>query len=284
MDNTTFIDSMGHHVKHSTMKDEHQLIRITEKTPVPKDIGKIVCGDTNSNILTFETNRYYDGVDLFTKRIKIIVRNELGLFTEDTVNLQYNDELLRFSWILSDAVTCKSGIVTAAIAFIGWENGYKYTCKSLPFTIKVENSLDLDPSLDPDQDPPEETPEPPYKNWFTDIECRLQELERGSSDLDQGFANLGQDFKDLDQGFSDLKQDFANLDQSLSDLKQDSSNLDQSLSDLKQDSSNLDQSLSDLKQDFADLHQDFADLEQGLSDFETEPIDFSDGWTDPEQP
>lgn len=183
MDNTTFIDSLGHLVKHTTMKDEHQLIRITEKTPMPKNIGKIVCGDTNSNILAFEINRHYDGVDLYTKRIKIIVRNELGLFTEDAVNLQYNDELLRFSWVLSDAVTCKSGIVTAAIAFIGWENGYKYTYKSLPFTIKVENSLDLvDPNLD--LDPPDKEPDPPYKNWFTDIECRLQELEQAFSDFE----------------------------------------------------------------------------------------------------
>lgn len=183
MDNTTFMDSLGHLVKHSTMKDEHQLIKITEKTPMPKNIGRIVCGETNSNILTFEINRFYDGVDLYTKRIKIIVRNELGLFTEDAVNLQYNSELLRFSWILSDAVTCKSGTVTAAIAFIGSENGYKYAYKSLPFTIKVESSLDLDLdlNLDPDLDPPDTEPDPPYKNWFTDVECRLLELEQEPS-------------------------------------------------------------------------------------------------------
>ena len=183
MDNTTFTDSLGHLVR-PTMKDQHQLIRITEKTPMPQNIGKIVCGDTNSNILTFEINRYYDGVDLYTKRIKIIVRNELGLFTEDAVNLQYNRELLRFSWVLSDAVTCKSGIVTAAIAFLGWENGYKYTYKTLPFTIKIENSLELELNPDPDLDPPDIEPDPPYKNWFTDVECRLQELEQTLSDFE----------------------------------------------------------------------------------------------------
>lgn len=31
MDNTTFIDGDGHIVKTSPMKDEHQLIKITEK-------------------------------------------------------------------------------------------------------------------------------------------------------------------------------------------------------------------------------------------------------------
>ncbi|MCM1232996.1 MAG: hypothetical protein NC489_22960 [Ruminococcus flavefaciens] len=165
MDNTNFIDSDGHIIKTSSMKDEHQLIKIIEKTPQLKDIGKIVSGDTNSNILTFEINRYYDGVDLYTKNIKFIVKNELGTFTEDAVNLQYNDELLRFSWILSDSVTYKSGTVNAAIIFLGIESGLNYALKTIPFAIKIDNSLDF---LDI---------EPPYKDWFTYIETEIMKLK-----------------------------------------------------------------------------------------------------------
>ncbi len=165
MDNTTFIDLEGHIVKKSSMKDEHQLIKINEKTPEIKNIGKIVCGDTNSNILTFEINRFYDNIDLLTKNIKIIVKNELGMFTEDAVNVQYNTELLRFSWILSDSVTHKSGTISAAIIFLGTESGYKYALKTVPFAIKIENSLDfMEYAIE-------------YKNWFVDIECRLLYLE-----------------------------------------------------------------------------------------------------------
>lgn len=165
MDNTNFIDLEGHIIKTSPMKDEHQLIKITEKTPEPKNIGKIVCGDTNSNILTFEMNRYYDNVDLITKNIKFIVKNELGLFTEDAVNLQYNSDLIRFSWILSDSVTYKSGTISVAIVFLGNESGRKYALKTVPFNIKIENTLDFT----------EYTIE--YKNWFTEIECRIFDLE-----------------------------------------------------------------------------------------------------------
>ncbi len=165
MDNSNFIDSEGHIIKTSSMKDEHQLIKITEKTPEINNIGKIVCGDTNSNILTFEINRYYDNVDLLTKNIKIIIKNKLDIFTEDAVNIQYNDEFLRFSWILSDAVTYKSGDISAAIAFFGKEEGRKYTLKTLPFTIQIENSLDfMEYEIE-------------YKNWFTDIENRLLDIE-----------------------------------------------------------------------------------------------------------
>lgn len=168
MNSTSFIDLEGHIIK-SSMQDEHQIIKITEKTPEIKNIGKIVCGDTYSNILTFEINRYYDNVDLLNKNIKFIVKNELGSFTEDAVNLQYNDELLRFSWILSESVTYKSGNVTAAIIFLGIESGNNYALKTIPFIITINNSLDF---LDV---------EPIYKNWFTDIEIRLFELENGKN-------------------------------------------------------------------------------------------------------
>lgn len=163
MGNTNFLDLEGHIIK-SSMIDEHQIIKITEKTPELKNIGKIVMGDTYSNILTFEINRYYDNVDLLTKNIKFIVKNELGTFTEDSVNTQYNDELLRFSWILSDSVTYKSGNVNAAIIFIGTESDRNYALKTVPFVLKIDNSLEF---LDI---------EPPYKDWFIDIEARLFEL------------------------------------------------------------------------------------------------------------
>ncbi len=185
MDNTNFTYLSGHTAKTSPMEDEHQIIQITEKTPILKNIGKIVCGDTNSNILSFEINRYYDGVDLCTKNIKFIIQNELGMFTEDAVNMQYNNEFMRFSWILSDAVTYKSGSVTAAIAFVGAENGYNYTLKTLPFEIKIESTLDFTEY------------EPPYRNWFTDIECRLSDLERRSIGPESEPIDFLSEFKPL---------------------------------------------------------------------------------------
>lgn len=168
MDNTSFMDLEGNNIK-SSMEDEHQIVKITEKVPEVKDIGKIVRGDTYSNIITFEIKRYYDNVDLLTKNIKFIVQNELGTFTEDSVNIQYNDELLRFSWILSDSVTYKSGDVKAAIVFLGIESDRNYTLKTIPFTLKIDNSLDL---LDI---------KPPHENWFVDIENRLYELESNNT-------------------------------------------------------------------------------------------------------
>lgn len=168
MADNIFIDSEGHIIKTSPMVDEHTIIKITEKTPQLQNIGKIVAGDTNSNILTFEINRFYDNVDLKTKDIRFIVSNTNGIFMEKAVNLQYNDTLLRFSWVLSYAVTYKSGTVNAAIEIFGTENGANYSLKTIPFTLKVENSLD---ATDITVTQPE--------NWFVDVETRLTALEDG---------------------------------------------------------------------------------------------------------
>ena len=165
MDDTNFVDFEGHITK-SNMQDEHEIIKIIEKKPTVSDIGKIVSGDSNSNILTFEINRYYDGVDLLNKIIKIIVKTESGIFTEDAVDIKYNDTLLRFSWILSSSVTHKSGTVNAAIIFIGTETSSNYALKSLPFSITIENSLDFSNT------------EPPYMDWYIDIENELFELKK----------------------------------------------------------------------------------------------------------
>ena len=172
MASTNFIDLDGHIVR-SSMLDEHQIIKITEKVPEIKNIGKIVCGDTYSNILTFEIKRYYDNVDLLTKKIKFIVKNELGTFTEDSVNTQFSDDLLRFSWILSDSVTYKSGDVKAAIVFLGTEQNRNYALKTIPFTIKIDNSLDFSPT----------NTAPPHTDWFMDIEIRLLDLENNGTDI-----------------------------------------------------------------------------------------------------
>lgn len=189
---TSFIDLEGHIIR-SSMVDEHQIVKIIEKVPEIKDIGKIVCGDTYSNIITFEIKRYYDNVDLLTKNIKFIVKNELGTFTEDSVNTQYNDELLRFSWILSDSVTYKSGDIKAAVVFLGKESDKNYALKTIPFTLKIDNSLDL---IDVD---------PSHKNWFVEIENRLFNLENNNMD-DSNFETQPIDFSSEWEIFDETTQ------------------------------------------------------------------------------
>lgn len=140
--NNTFtpLTNQYHH-RSSILKDEHDLIKIENKVPQIKNIGKIVRGETHSNILTFEINRFFDGADLSTKGIQIIVKNDAGVLVEPATNLEYNDEFIRFSWVMSSFSTSEK-LVTVAIEIYGVIDDEKdYSLKTIPFTLQIEDSL-----------------------------------------------------------------------------------------------------------------------------------------------
>lgn len=141
-ENNTFTPLKNdYHHKSSILKDQHELIKIENKTPIVKNIGKIVRGDTHSNILTFEIDRYFDNADLSTKGVHIIVKTDDGILVEPGTNLQYNENYIRFSWVMSHFATNRSS-VTAAIEFYGViDDDDDYALKTTPFTIQIEDSL-----------------------------------------------------------------------------------------------------------------------------------------------
>ena len=160
--------------KYSHMTDEHETITIQEKNVNIGDIGKILKGESNSTMLTFAIDRFYDGVDLYGKSITIICER-LGLlkkdcFTEDVTNIEYSSSTLKFSWVLSEKVTYKAGIISAAVQFTGRdETGKIYALKTSPFALMVEDTLDgTDMDITVSND------------WFTSIESRLNTLENAA--------------------------------------------------------------------------------------------------------
>lgn len=136
----TFLKNNYHHYS-STLKDEHDLIKIDDKIPKLKNIGKIVRGETHSNILTFEITRYYDGEDLSTKGIQFILKNSIGILVEPASNVEFNDDFIRFSYVMSNFAT-KENKITIAIEFYGTiDDAQDYILKTIPFTIEIEDSL-----------------------------------------------------------------------------------------------------------------------------------------------
>lgn len=82
--------------------------------PTVTDIA--VKGDTNSRIITFELNRYFDGVDLSTKTIKINYENSEGLTDSNEVtNIVVTDNTFTFDWTIESGLTTNSGEVKIAI-------------------------------------------------------------------------------------------------------------------------------------------------------------------------
>lgn len=145
----------------SEMSDEHTTAVITEKDVDISNIGTIVMGEENSSIITFKMNRYYDGIDLSEKKIKVMFRNSaMEMFQSEVCNVRKSKNTIKFSWIIPNDVTKNNNII-AYICFIS-EN---YLLKTKNFKLTLEKSFD-----------PGNTE--PTQNWFVIIEGKLDKLEK----------------------------------------------------------------------------------------------------------
>ena len=147
----------------SPMSDQHSTATISEKIVDVSNIGTFVMGEHNSSMITFQIDRYYDGVDLSDKKIKIVYKNSNGIYESDDTeicNVKYSQKSLRFSWIVSSNVTQTSKFV-AYVCFVS--DGY--LMKTENFTVLVKSSFD--PSVSE-----------PSANWFVTIEGKLEKIEK----------------------------------------------------------------------------------------------------------
>ena len=157
---------------YATMKDEHELVKITEKNVTVGDIGKIVQGEINSQEVEFSIPRYYDNVDLLDKDFYILYETKGGIFKVEAVDRAYNDEEIRFNWLLDEDATMYSGRIKAVIKVSGKDEQDKdYVMKTMNFSVNVEEALC------------EYGADGVYRTWATDIETRIETLEDISSSM-----------------------------------------------------------------------------------------------------
>lgn len=169
----------------SPMLDEHSTATIIEKTVDVSDIGEFIIGESNSSIITFRMNRYYDGVDLLEKTIKVMYRNSNGIFESDVANIKYTSNSLKFSWIVPHDATTSKKLLTY-VCFVS--DGYLWKTKT--FTITVDQSFDVGDSE-------------PTQNWFVNIESKLTKIEKT---IDEAVGKLSER---IPTKVSDLENDLA---------------------------------------------------------------------------
>ena len=169
MADTPFTD-LNTGTTYATMHDEHELVKITEKNVTVGDIGKIVQGEINSQEIEFSIPRYYDNVDLLDKKFNILYQTKGGIFKVEAIDVAYNDEEIRFNWLMDENATMYSGKLTAVIKMEGLdESGKPYVMKTMNFSVNVEEALC------------EYGADGVYRTWATDIETRITDLENVAS-------------------------------------------------------------------------------------------------------
>ena len=176
MADASFIDATTG-TTYTTMNDEHELVKITEKNVTVGDIGKIVQGEINSQEIEFSIPRYYDNVDLLDKKFNILYQTKGGIFKVEAIDVAYNDEEIRFNWLMDENATMYSGKLTAVIKMEGLdESGKPYVMKTMNFSVNVEEALC------------EYGADGVYRTWATDIETRITDLESVASSSQATFV------------------------------------------------------------------------------------------------
>ena len=169
MADASFIDATTG-TTYTTMNDEHELVKITEKNVTVGDIGKIVQGETNSQEVEFSIPRFYDNVDLLDKNFYILYQTKGGVFKVDAIDKAYNDEEIRFSWLMNEDATMYPGKILATVQLEGTdEQGKTYIMKTMNFSVNVEEALC------------EYGADGVYRTWATDIKTRITDLENVAS-------------------------------------------------------------------------------------------------------
>lgn len=148
------------------MADGNCVIRFDDKTPTVGNIGKIVRGDTNSNIITFEIPRYHDGEDLKDKSIRVIISSSIGVYTEDAYDIKYSNNLIRFCWLLSSADTTHGNIKVAIEVYGISSSEREYSLHTLPFELEIVDGLRATDSVI-------EIPE----DWFSVVDGKIGQLQ-----------------------------------------------------------------------------------------------------------
>ena len=153
-------------ITYTTMHDEHELVKITEKNVNVGDIGKIVSGEINSQEIEFSIPRYYDGVDLLDKKFNILYKTDGGIFKVEAIDIAYNDDEIRFNWLMDENATMYPGKIIATVKIEGKnEIGNDYVMKTMNFSVNIEDALN------------EYGADGIYHTWATDIEAKIENLE-----------------------------------------------------------------------------------------------------------
>lgn len=109
--------------------------------------------EKNSQYIPFEILRYYDGFDLSKTALSIYWVNESGSGSVSApVDVYYNDDKIRFAWLVDDKVTARAGKIKFEIQALGTNSkGHEYLWKTKSNDgISVIQALEIKSFIEPD--------------------------------------------------------------------------------------------------------------------------------------
>lgn len=136
-------------------------------------------GESYSQYISFVMDRYYDGIDLTGMSIWIHYELKDGSGSEDSpVNVEYNNNAIRFGWIIPEKATQQSGDIKIGV----WVNGTAPNTK--PYILKTKEKIyTIHQGLIPGSGITQ-----PDQNWFENFVVQIDSKVSTA----QGYANDAQ--------------------------------------------------------------------------------------------
>lgn len=109
--------------------------------------------ETNSQFIPFLMDRYYDGVDLFSKTIVISFKNRDGnIDFAAPINVSYSNDKIKFAWLVDARVTAVEGEIQFEIQAVGVNSkGDEYVWRTKPNgKLNVLKALSGNGVIEPD--------------------------------------------------------------------------------------------------------------------------------------
>ena len=140
----------------------------------------LVQNDANSRNLGFMIQRYFEGEDLSTKRIRIHYVNSLNQHDVASAHsievVGESEDVISFQWLVSDKVCAEGGNVQFAIEFYNDSEKYRWFTK--PTSIGIEKGIcTVGEFIEPESD------------WFREYSARMNILEANMKSFNQAVEN-----------------------------------------------------------------------------------------------
>ena len=149
---------------------DDNIVVIDNERNIPEITQKVLKGDIRSQYITFEVQRYWDGEDITDKLITVRWYNEEnvadgGIIT-DICDARYNDDVVRFAWLLDSAVASVAGTV-GFLFMVSGENEVEdsYILKTELGKLTVGDSMDNDANG-----------EMPEDSWFVELLAKVNQM------------------------------------------------------------------------------------------------------------
>lgn len=144
-----------------------QVIYITNKSIGDLSEQISVEGESNSQYILFERDRFADGIDLVNKLIQVHYEREDSVADNcPVVNVEYSEDKLRFGWVIPEKAVAIDGVLRVMPFVYGTDpNGDTYVMKDLYAEYDVNEGMAIDGGI-----------EEPEEQWYQQFLDTMQQF------------------------------------------------------------------------------------------------------------